>query len=245
MNESVIAVGLCRCGCGAKTSIAKANDARQGYKKGQPVRFISGHSSRVRPPKGRKTITNTAGYGLIYLPNHPRADNSGYVLAHIPICENVLGKPLPIGAKVHHVDENKANNRHDNLVICESNAYHQLLHQRMRALRACGHANWRKCYHCKVWAHPDSLGSRPNESRGWHRHCRDNYNRNYHELHKEEASRLQKEYIVRPEVRKRLAEYQAAHREEINRRAREWRAKNPEKIRLHKQRQKAKREASL
>src|ERR1019366_2171103 len=41
-----IEIGYCQCGCGGKTRIAKQTDARDGYVKGQSVRFIRGHNQR-------------------------------------------------------------------------------------------------------------------------------------------------------------------------------------------------------
>ena len=76
---------------------------------------------------------------------------------HIRIAEQALGKPLPKGAQVHHCNENKADNRPENLVIGPDRAYHALLHQRMRALDACGHAGWRKCKFCKKYDDPVNL----------------------------------------------------------------------------------------
>lgn len=76
---------------------------------------------------------------------------------HIVIAEAAMGKTLPVGAEVHHVDENKANNAPSNLVICPDRAYHQLLHRRMRALEACGHADWRKCHRCGQYDKPENL----------------------------------------------------------------------------------------
>lgn len=73
------------------------------------------------------------------------------------IAERVLGKPLPTGAEVHHVDENPKNNRNDNLVICPDHSYHRLLHRRTNALNACGNADWRKCNYCKQWDDPANL----------------------------------------------------------------------------------------
>jgi len=64
------------------------------------------------------------------------------VLEHVRVAEKALGKPMPPGAVVHHIDENKQNNVSTNLVICPSSTYHQLIHVRMRALAACGNANW-------------------------------------------------------------------------------------------------------
>jgi len=58
---------------------------------------------------------------------------------------------LPPSAVVHHVNEDRRDNRNENLVICENDKYHKLLHMRLRAYRACGHADWKKCVHCKQW----------------------------------------------------------------------------------------------
>jgi hypothetical protein len=41
-----ITPGLCQCGCGQRTGIAKQNDRRFGWVKGEPVRFVPGHQSR-------------------------------------------------------------------------------------------------------------------------------------------------------------------------------------------------------
>ena len=40
--------GFCECGCGERTTIARATNARTGAIKGQPVRFIHGHHNRLR-----------------------------------------------------------------------------------------------------------------------------------------------------------------------------------------------------
>lgn len=48
------------------------------------------------------------------------------------LAELALGKNLPKGACVHHVDGNPLNNESSNLVICPSHAYHMLLHKRLR-----------------------------------------------------------------------------------------------------------------
>jgi hypothetical protein len=39
---------LCECGCGQPTPIAKQNHTRNGYVKGQPMRFVTGHNSRPK-----------------------------------------------------------------------------------------------------------------------------------------------------------------------------------------------------
>lgn len=78
-------------------------------------------------------------------------------LFHVTVAEFVLGKKLPIGAQVHHVDGNRLNNWPYNLVICQDAAYHRLLHQRTDALAACGHANWLKCKFCGQYDDPANL----------------------------------------------------------------------------------------
>jgi hypothetical protein len=53
-------------------------------------------------------------------------------LRHRVIAEKALGKKLPPGAEVHHVDEDKSNDSNNNLVICQNRSYHKLLHKRAR-----------------------------------------------------------------------------------------------------------------
>jgi hypothetical protein len=55
------------------------------------------------------------------------------ILEHVHIAEKALGKHLPKGAVVHHVNEVRSDNTPTNLVVCPNNAYHYLLHRRMRA----------------------------------------------------------------------------------------------------------------
>ena len=102
------------------------------------------------------------------------------VRAHVLIAERVLGHRLPPKAQVHHVNEDRADNRNCNLVICEDSAYHHLLHQRTRALEACGHADWRKCGYCHEYDAPSSLVIRWDYARArqqtpYHRSCRARY----------------------------------------------------------------------
>jgi hypothetical protein len=131
----------CQCGCGRPTSLARQGDTKRGYAKGQPVRFLPGHNQQRRREKG---------YYSIHVPAHPRASQSGEVYEHVIIAERALGRYLPDGVEIHHVDENPRNNTPGNLVICQSKAYHKLLHVRMRVLRAGGDPNTQRiCSTCK------------------------------------------------------------------------------------------------
>lgn len=71
------------------------------------------------------------------------------VLEHILIAEAALGKRLPAGAQVHHIDGNGLNNQNRNLVICENHAYHSLLDARGAVVFAGGDPNTQlKCTTC-------------------------------------------------------------------------------------------------
>ena len=77
----------------------------------------------------------TTGDGTPHIDGYwTRKINGKSKLRHREIAERVLGKPLPKGVEVHHVDEDKSNDSNDNLVICQDRAYHRLLHKRRREM---------------------------------------------------------------------------------------------------------------
>ena len=57
---------------------------------------------------------------------------------YVRIAERVLGRSLPSGACVHHVDLDRRNDRNTNLVILQDQSEHSQLHRRLRILRAGG-----------------------------------------------------------------------------------------------------------
>lgn len=87
--------------------------------------------------KGGK-YTDSRGYVRLLMPEHPRADSKGYVPEHIVIAEKAFGKPLPPKCVVHHHSPVQ-------LVVCENQGYHLLLHKRQRHLN--GFVPRRKSYY--------------------------------------------------------------------------------------------------
>lgn len=94
---------------------------------------------------------------------------------HRAVVEQVLNMKLPSTVIVHHVDEDVFNNAHENLVVCQDASYHRLLHQRMRALAECGHADWHKCIHCKVWDAEENMYHNKAQFAHFHWKCRYKY----------------------------------------------------------------------
>lgn len=49
-------VRLCECGCGKPTNPADKNHAKNGYVKGEPMRFLRGHYLKLNPLQKRGTF---------------------------------------------------------------------------------------------------------------------------------------------------------------------------------------------
>jgi len=109
--------GLCRCGCGETTPIAPVTSAKRGWRKGQHVQYVKGHSARVtnrtRELESRVPITPTDnGHptpcliwgGAVNSKGYPtKGDGAGgSILAHRAAYEAVHG-PLPVGMHLHHL----------------------------------------------------------------------------------------------------------------------------------------------
>ena len=49
-SQNSVPFGYCHCGCGEKTGLAKRTTSSKGRVKGQPARFLPGHTLYVSPP---------------------------------------------------------------------------------------------------------------------------------------------------------------------------------------------------
>lgn len=124
--------GLCECGCGRRTGIAKITYIQRRHFRGHPAPFISGHKVQTRGPerhnwKGGRMISSR-GYVLLLRPDHPRAQRSGYIYEHRLVMEEVLGRLLEPHEVVHHRNQVKTDNRPENLelmTVSEHNREHK------------------------------------------------------------------------------------------------------------------------
>jgi predicted Zn-ribbon and HTH transcriptional regulator len=78
--------------------------------------------------KGGRNI-NFHGYVELYKPEHPNScKSSGYICEHIFVMSEHIGRPLTKDEVVHHINENKTDNRIENLQLLmrkEHSKYHK------------------------------------------------------------------------------------------------------------------------
>ena len=68
-----------------------------------------------------------AKYWSIWDTQHPR-NNMGCVFVHILLAESLLDRHLTKEEIVHHINENKLDNRYDNILIFDTKASHSKFH---------------------------------------------------------------------------------------------------------------------
>lgn len=71
------------------------------------------------------------GYIAVYFPDHPKAGNSGYIMEHVLVMECLIGRHLHDDECVHHINEDKADNRKSNLQLMTKNE-HMSYHAKKR-----------------------------------------------------------------------------------------------------------------
>lgn len=113
MQPDPIPRGLCQCGCGERTNLARQNDTTLGYTKGEPVFYIAGHATRRTPHAYEvrdcgyvtpcwvwvRRLT-ALGYGWVKPPG-----SDGPTLAHIAYWEERHG-PVPERLELDHLCRN-------------------------------------------------------------------------------------------------------------------------------------------
>ena len=116
--ENIIPDGFKRCECGKCNEIIKIN-------KYKPNKYKRGHGSKIKHPmwKGGRTLS-PCGYVWIKDWSHPNTEKSGYVLEHIKVMSEYLGRPLKKSERVHHKNHIKTDNRIENLELCKNQSEH-------------------------------------------------------------------------------------------------------------------------
>jgi hypothetical protein len=130
-SEPAPPIGVCQCGCGGRTALAKSTSRKEGRIAGTPLRFLPGHQNRKRvrvieEDRGRITpcriwqlAKDEDGYGVEYV-------RGKMVHAHRAEYERVHGE-IEDGLEVDHkcferdcvaIDHLEAVDRRENLRRC-------------------------------------------------------------------------------------------------------------------------------
>lgn len=105
------------------------NKGRTAWNKGKNSPKTAGKNSVHW--KGGKRI-NSSGYLEIYIPEHPFANKLKLIAEHRLIVEKKIGRYLKPEEIVHHIDENKLNNKIENLMLFKSNQKHTKFHTKIK-----------------------------------------------------------------------------------------------------------------
>ena len=116
-----IPTGICECGCGEPTKVARLSKPDRGQYSGYPLRFVNGHNGRLLRAernhqwKGGK-IAERRGYIYVHAPGEPGVTSrDGYILEHRLVYQQSRGVVLHPKVEVHHINGVRTDNRPENL----------------------------------------------------------------------------------------------------------------------------------
>lgn len=135
--------GLCECGCGQRTNLARATISDRGWVRGQPLRYCLGHNNRLSPAEylldettgcwvWQRAVLKT-GYGSLRIAGRT-------VRAHRHYYEKHRG-PIPQGLVLDHLCRNRRCVNPDHLEPvtfeenCRRGAQAKLTHEQVAEIR--------------------------------------------------------------------------------------------------------------
>jgi len=65
----------------------------------------------------KRQAINRDGYVRLFIPGHPNAQKTGYVLAHHVVMAELIGRPIARDETVHHKNGHRGDNRPENLEL--------------------------------------------------------------------------------------------------------------------------------
>lgn len=90
---------------------------RYGWCEGHSTQAMRNQPMRpIRTERAHRTVT-AEGYVKVWAPDHPNAQSRGWILEHVKVMAEMVGRSLVKDENVHHINGVKDDNRPENLEL--------------------------------------------------------------------------------------------------------------------------------